>query len=76
MWNEVEFLEIWHFADIDPTLEQRFERVEQIVQYPNEGRNIVFSNTFRHSNNLNISDYESYRASSSSIPIRTTRVEK
>ena len=32
-WNEVDFLENWHFANVVPTIEQRFERIEQIVQY-------------------------------------------
>ena len=52
MWNEVEFLETWHFANVVPTLEQKSKRIEQIVQYPNEGGDLVFSNSFRHSNNL------------------------
>ena len=37
---------------------------------------MVFSNSFRHSSNPKISDYEPSRASSSSIPVRTTRVEE
>ena len=38
---------------------------------------IWFSPTlFRHSSNPRISDYEPSRASSSSIPVRTTRIEE
>ena len=33
-WNEVEFQENWHFANDVPTIEQRSEIIEQIVQYP------------------------------------------
>ena len=36
MWNEVEFPETWHFANAVPPIEQRTERIEQIVQYPDE----------------------------------------
>ena len=39
MWNEVEFQDTWHFVNVVPTLEQRFERIEQIVQYPDGGGN-------------------------------------
>ena len=67
MWNEVEFLETWHFANAVPDLEQRYEKVEQIVQYLNGGGDLIFSNSFRHSSNPRISGYEPSRASSSSI---------
>ena len=76
MWNEVEFPNPWHFTNVVPTIEQRSEMIEQIVQYPNGGGDLVFSNSFKHSSNPRISDYESSKASSSSIPIRTTRVEE
>ena len=76
MWNEVEFPDPWHFTNVIPTIEQRSEMIEKIVQYPNRGGDLVFSNSFKHSSNPRISNYESSRASSSSIPIRTTRVEK
>ena len=52
MWNEVEFLETWHFTNVIPNLEQKSEMIEQIIQYPNGGGDLVFSNSFRHSNNL------------------------
>ena len=76
MWNEVEFLETWHFANAVPTIEKKFERIEQIVQYPDGGGDLIFSNSFRHSSNPRISDYEPSKASSSSIPVRTTRIEE
>ena len=75
-WNEVEFPENWHFANVVPAIEQRFERIEQIVRYPNRGRDMIFSNSFCHSSNPRISDYEPSRALSSSIPVRTTRKEE
>ena len=74
MQNEVELLETWHFANVVPALEQRSERIEQIVQYPDG--DLVFSNSFRHSSNPIISYYEPSRASSSSILVRTTRIEE
>ena len=37
---------------------------------------MIFFNSFRYSRNLRISDYEPSRASSSSIPVRTTRIEE
>ena len=81
MWNNfiiscVEFPESWHFANAVPTIEQRSERIEQIVQYPNRGGDLIFSNSFRHSSNPRISYYEPFRASSSSIPVRTTREDE
>ena len=76
MWNEIEFPKTWHFANAVPTLEQRSERIEQIVQYPDGSGDLVFSNSFRHSSNLRISNYEPFKTSSSSIPIRTTRIEE
>ena len=75
-WNEVEFPETWHFVKAVPAIEQIFERIEQIDQYPNGGGDLIFSNSFRHSSSLRISDYEPSRASSSSIPVRTTRIEE
>ena len=76
MWNEVEFPETWHVANDVLALEQISEMIEQIVQYPDGGRDLVFSNFFRHSSNLRISYYEPFRVSSSSIPVRTTRIEE
>ena len=37
---------------------------------------MIFSNSFRHSSNPRISDYEPSKASSSSIPVRTTGIEE
>ena len=71
-WDEVEFPEIWHFSNAIPPIEQRFERIEQIVQYLDGGGDLIFSNSFRHSSNPRILDYEPSRASSSSILVRTT----
>ena len=76
MWNEVEFPETWHFANVVPIIEQRSEMIEQIVQYPNGWGDLIFSNSFRHSSNPRISNYEPSKASSSSIPVRTSRVKK
>ena len=76
MWNEVEFLGTWPFSNTVPALEQRSERIEHIVQYLDGEGDLIFSNSFRHSSNLRISDYEPFRALSSSIPIRTTRIEE
>ena len=76
MWNEVEFLETWHFANVVLAIEQKYERIEQIVQYPDGGGDLIFSNSFRHSSSPRISDYEPSRALSSSIPVRTTRKEE
>ena len=75
-WDEVEFPEIWHFSNAIPPIEQRFERIEQIVQYPDGGGDLIFSNFFRHSSNPRILDYEPSRASSSSILVRTTREDE
>ena len=33
MWNEVEFPETWHFANVILAIVQRSERIEHIVQY-------------------------------------------
>ena len=49
MWNKVEFLDTWYFANAVPALEQISERIEQIVQYPDGRGYLVFSNSFRHS---------------------------
>ena len=76
MWNEVEFLETWHFANVVPAIEQISERIEQITQYLDGGRDLVLSNYFHHSSNPGISYYEPFKASSSSIPVRTTRTEE
>ena len=74
--DEVEFPENWHFANVVPAVEQRSEMIEQIVQYSDGGGDMIFSNSFRHSSNPRISDYEPSKASSSSIPVRTTRIEE
>ena len=37
---------------------------------------MIFSNSFRHSSSPKIPDYEPSRASSPSIPVRTTRIEE
>ena len=71
-WNEVEFLENWHFANAVPAIEQRYERIEQIVQYSDGGGDLIFSNSFCHPSSPKISDFEPSRALSSSIPVRTT----
>ena len=76
MWNEVEFPETWHFANAILALEKRYKRIEQIVQYPGGNKDLVFSNSFRHSSNPRISNYEPSRALSSSILLRTTRIEE
>ena len=75
MWNEVEFPETWHFANVVPAIEQRSEMIEQIVQYPDGEEDLNFSNYFRHSSNPRISYYKPSRALSSSILVRTTRIE-
>ena len=75
-WNEVEFPETFHFANVVPTLEQRSEMIEQIVQYPDGEGDLIFSNSFRHSSNPRISYYEPSRASISSILVRSTRIEE
>ena len=64
MWNEVEFPETWHFANAVPTLEQRSEMIEQIIQYAEGGGDLIVFNSFRHFSNPRISDYEPSRASS------------
>ena len=64
-----------HFANAVPAIAQRSESIEQIVQYPDGGGELVFSKSFRHSNSPRVSVYEPSRASSSSIPVRTTREE-
>nr|CAN84177.1 hypothetical protein VITISV_023698 [Vitis vinifera] len=75
-WNEVEFPENWHFANAVSAIEQRSEMIEQIVQYSDGGGDLIFSNSFRHSSSPRILYYEPSRASSSSIPVRTTRIEE
>ena len=37
---------------------------------------MIFSNSFRHSSNPRISYYEPFRASSSSIPVRTSKIKE
>ncbi|KAL6345850.1 hypothetical protein AAG906_017609 [Vitis piasezkii] len=76
LWKDVEFPENWHFANAVPAIAQRSESIEQIVQYPDGGGELVFSNSFRHSSSPRVSVYEPSRASSSSIPVRTTREEE
>ena len=76
MWNEVEFPETWHFVNVVPTIEQGSKMIEQIVEYPDGGGDLIFSNSFGHSSNPRISYYEPFKASSSSIPVRTTRIEE
>ncbi|WJZ92793.1 hypothetical protein VitviT2T_011770 [Vitis vinifera] len=76
LWKDVEFPENWHFANAVPAIAQRFESIEQIVQYPDGKGELVFSNSFRHSSSPRVSFYEPSRASSSSIPVRTTREEE
>ena len=71
LWKDVEFPENWHFANVVPAIAQRSESIEQIVQYPDGGGELVFSNSFRHSSNLRVSVYEPSRASSSSIRAST-----
>ena len=75
-WNEVEFPENWHFANAVSAIEQRSERIEQIIQYLDRGGDLIFSNSFRHCSNPRILDYEPSRASSSFIPVRTTREDE
>ena len=75
-WDEVEFPESWHFINVVPAIEQRSERIEQIVQYPDGEGDLIFFNSFRHSSNPRISDYELSRASSLSIPVRTIREDE
>ena len=50
--------------------------IEQIVRYPNGRGDLIFSNSFRHSSNPRISNYEPSKASSSFITVRTTRIEE
>ena len=76
MWKDVEFPENWYFVNAVPAIAQRSESIEQIVQYPDGGGELVFSNSFRHSSSPRVSVYEPSRASSSSIPVRTTREEE
>ncbi|WJZ85701.1 hypothetical protein VitviT2T_005221 [Vitis vinifera] len=76
LWKDVDFPENWHFANVVPAIAQRSESIEQIVQYPDRGGELVFSKSFRHSSSPRVSVYEPSRASSSSIPVRTTREEK
>ena len=75
LWKDVDFPENWHFANAVPAIAQRSESIEQIVQYPDGGGELVFSKSFRHSSSPRVSVYEPSRASSSSIPVRTTREE-
>ncbi|KAL6318568.1 hypothetical protein AAG906_000646 [Vitis piasezkii] len=74
--KDVEFPENWHFANVVPTIEQRSEMIEQNVQYPDGGGDLIFSNSFRHSSSSRVSIYEPSRASSPSIPVITTREEE
>ena len=76
LWKDVEFPENWHFANVVLAIEQRSKRIEQIVQYPDGGGELVFSNSFRHSSSPRVSVYEPSRASSSFSPVRTTREEE
>ncbi|KAL6326035.1 hypothetical protein AAG906_038527 [Vitis piasezkii] len=76
LWKDVDFPENWHFANAVPAIAQRSESIEQIVQYPDGGGELVFSKSFRHSSSPRVSVYEPSRASSSSIPVRTTRKKK
>ena len=55
LWKDVEFLENWHFANAVPAIAHRSERIEQIVQYPDGGGDLIFSNSFCHSSNPRIS---------------------
>ena len=64
------------FNNVVLAIEQKSERIEQIVQYLDRGGDLVFSNSFRHFSNPRISYYKPSRASNSSIPVRTTRVEE
>ena len=75
-WSEVKFPENWHFANVVLAIKQRSEKIEQIIQYPHGRGNLIFSNSFRHSSSPRVSVYEPSRASSSSIPVRTTRKEE
>ena len=75
LWKDVEFPENWHFANAVLAIAQRSEMIEQIVQYPDGEEDLNFSNYFRHSSNPRISYYEPSRALSSSILVRTTRIE-
>ena len=75
-WDEVEFPESWHFSNAVLAIEQRSERIEQIIQYPDGGGDLIFSNSFRHSSNPRVSSYEPARSSSSSIPVRITRKDE
>ena len=45
LWKDVEFPENWHFANVVPAIAQRSESIEQIVQYPDGGGELVFSNS-------------------------------
>ncbi|RVW24587.1 Enzymatic polyprotein [Vitis vinifera] len=76
LWKDVDFPKNWHFANAVPAIAQRSESIEQIVQYPDGGGELVFSKSFRHSSSPRVSVYEPSRASSSSIPVRTTRKEE
>ena len=76
LWKDVDFPENWHFANVVPAIAQRSESIEQIVQYPDGEGELVFSKSFRHSSSPRVSVYEPSRASSSSIPVRTTREEE
>ncbi|KAL6331848.1 hypothetical protein AAG906_020193 [Vitis piasezkii] len=86
LWKDVDFLKIgillilFHhsktFESIEQIISTMFESIEQIVQYPDGGGELVFSKSFRHSSSPRVSIYEPSRASSSSIPVRTTREEE
>ena len=58
LWKDVEFPKNWNFVNVIPAIEQRSERIEQIVQYPDGGGDLIFSNSFHHSSSPIISDYE------------------
>ena len=76
LWKDVEFPENWHFANVVLAIEQRSKRIEQIIQYPNGGGDMIFSNSFRHSSSPRVSIYKLSKAANSSIPVRTTRKEE
>ena len=41
LWKDVEFPENWHFVNAVPAIAQRSESIEQIVQYPDGGGELV-----------------------------------
>ncbi|RVW83333.1 hypothetical protein CK203_038862 [Vitis vinifera] len=44
LWKDVDFPENWHFANAVPAIAQRSESIEQIVQYPDGGGELVSPN--------------------------------